>query len=351
MAGVAERVTRRWLVISLGIALLACCTACGAAARPVVAGQPVRGAPPDVHGEPLALLPAGPVVWLRVDVRRLRASQHWDLAFPLVVHDAGESLATLERELGFDPLRSADMVALGLYTPPGTRAGDGSHAWPVFYARGAIHSQAIIDAARARARPDDPLIERSVDGVTYMATRERGYLFPADDVVMMFDASLARRVVRQLAGLHAGSAARETRFESLWAQADGRDGTIQFSGDVATLRSIGAPVDEMAAAAGQGSLGASRVEQVVGRADLDAALAVRFVALASSEQAAQRIVSDIDAVRASLMRRWDVRLLGMTRLLMQGITDVHEGRTVRVRVDAQAGEVVRILRVAALGGS
>jgi hypothetical protein len=324
-------------------------SACGAA-PPNVANQTVaRHVAPDLHGEPLALLPPAPLVWARIDLHAVRQSQHWENAFPLLQHNAGETLATIERELGFDPIRVADMVALGLYAPPGAHAGDGSHAWPVFYARGAIQRDAIISAARARARPDDPLGERAVDGVHYLATRERAYLFPAPDVVMVFDTSLTRRVIRQLAGDEERSPLRDARFDTLWSQIDGRNGAMQFAGDVASLRSIGAPVDEVVQATGQGESGASRIEQAVIRGDADASVQFRIAALASSDEAAQQIVHDIDAVRDALLRRWDVRLLGMTRLLMQGLTDVHEGRVVRVRIDAQAGEVVRLLRVAQLG--
>jgi hypothetical protein len=216
----------------------------------------------------------------------------------------------------------------------------------VLYARGQIQRDAIVAAARARARPDDPLVERTMEGVSYYATRERGYLFPASDMVMVFDAALTRRVIRELQGLETESPARETRFDSLWSQADGRRGAIQFAGDIAALRAMGAPVDEVATAAGQGNAGASRLERAVLRADVDAAVSIRIAALASDPDAAHRVVADIDAVRTALMRRWDVRLLGMSRLLMQGLTDVNEGRTVRIRVDAQPSEVVRLLRVA-----
>ena len=307
-----------------------------------------RPHPPDLHGDPLALLPPSPLVWLRVDMRAVRLSQHWETGFPLLQRNAGESLATIERELGFDPLRVADMVALGLYAPPGVRAGDGSHAWPMLVARGAIDRAAILAAARARARPDDPLAERTVDGVTYFATRERAYLFPADDVVLVFEASLARRVFRQLSGAESASPLHETRFDSLWQHADGRSGALQFAGDVAALRAIGAPVEEVAVAAGQGIGGASRIEQAVAHADLDAAVSVRIAVLGNDEAAAQSVVGDIDALRTALLRRWDVRLLGMTRLLMQGLTDVREGRVVRVHLDAQPNEAARLVQVARL---
>jgi hypothetical protein len=335
-----------------GVAFAAIVTAaapsysCGGAQHEQSAAVPARPRAPDVHGEPLALLPPSPLVWLRVEMRAVRLSQHWERVYPLLQRNAGESLATMERELGFDPLRAADTLALGLYAPPGARTGDGTHAWPVFYARGQIQRDAILAAARARARHDDPLVERTMDGVTYYATRERGYLFPANDVVIVFEASLTRRVLRELQGVEPDSPARETRFDSLWTQAEGRRGTIQFAGDIAALRAAGAPVDEVATAAGQGNAGASRIEQAVAHADIDAAVSIRFAALASDAGAAQRVVADIDAVRSALLRRWDVRLLGMTRLLMQGVTDVSEGRIVRIRVDAQPSEVVRLLGVA-----
>ena len=348
MVGIAESRRARCGLFALAVSLGSLGNSCSAAVPHTVATPASHPIPPDLHGEPLAFLPSSPLVWVRVDMRAVRVSQHWEAGFPLLAQNAGEGLATIERELGFDPIRVADMVALGLYAAPGARPGDGSHAWPVFYARGAIQREAILVAARARARPDDPLIEHTVDGVRFLATRERGYLFPANDVVFVFDAALTRRVLHQIDGTERSSVGNESRFDALWTQIDGRNGAIEVAGDAASLRAIGAPVDEVASAAGEGDLGTSRIEQAVMAADLDAAVHIRVAALASDNDAAQRIVSNIDAIRSALLHRWDVRLLGMTRLLMQGLTDVHEERIVRIHLDAEPAEVVRLLRVARL---
>jgi hypothetical protein len=294
----------------------------------------------DVRGEPLALLPAQPLMWLRVDAAEARGSQHWSALAPLVERAAGDSLQVLERELGFNLLADAELFAFGLYARPGNTP-TGAPPWPMLYVRGSLDREAILAAARARAAADDPLTERREAGLHFHATRSRAYLFAAPDVLILFDPALTGRLARQLAGEAAGSASVDARFDPLWTEAGGRGGTVQLAADAAALRA------QRVAAEAEEPLARS-LEQGVLR--LDAADEVRagVVALAASEETAQRLVGSIEESRQTFARNFAVRMLDLRRLLQQGITAVHEGRQVRVRVEARAEEVSRALRAAEL---
>lgn len=313
------------------------CTGAAHVAAPprVVAPRPV---PPDLHGEPLALLPPRPLLWLRVDAAEARASQHWPTVSAMLAQNAGDALRTLERELGFDPLQQADMLALGMYARPGAPSGSEAHPWPIFLARGRIDASAILAAARARAAADDPLTERSEGGLRVYATRVRAYAFPAPDVVLVFDPALTRRVARQLSGEERESALHDGRFDALWEQAGGRGGSVQLAADGAQIRASGGEEAEDPLA--------RSIDQSVLRLEAPGEVRASVIALAVDEPSAQRLVATVDETRGSLLRNFAVRMLGLQRLLQQGLTAVHEGRLVRVRVEARADEASRVLRAA-----
>lgn len=300
-----------------------------------------RLVPPDVHGEPLALLPPQPLAWLRVEVAEARASQHWGTLVTMLEREAGETLAAVERELGLDLFRQAEVFALGLYSPPGAGHGIGGRAWPVLYVRGNFDGEAVLAAARVRAPSDDPLLPRREGRLRFHATRSRAYLFPARDVLVMFDPALARRLARQLSGEERGSALRDERFDMLWSQTGGRAGTLQAALDAAALRTIGPSLEATEELA-------QSIDRAVVRVEAPGELHLRVVALATDERAAERLVASVDETRQWLLRRFEIRLLGLSRLLNQGVTAVHEARLVRMQIDAHAEEVSRVLRAAQL---
>lgn len=307
--------------------------------RPVLvrASTPApRRVPPDVHGEPLALLPRGPLLWFRADAVTARSSRHWPAVAGLIESSGGEFVRQLERELGFDALRSASALALALYAPPGARPERGGPlSWPVLYARGGFEREQVLMAARARAPADRPLSERTLDGMRYYASASRAYLFPADDVVIMFDPAMAPRVIRRLRGEETESALGDARFASLWAQVGGAEGTVQLAADLGAMRALGGPTQEQDPSAS--------LETAVLRIDAPDEVHARLAAFATSEDEARRLVTSVDEIRTTMLQRLEVRLLGLTRLLNQGITAVNEGRLVRVGIDASAAEAHRVL--------
>lgn len=335
----------RWLALPLGLAAALAVGACSAAQttgslHAGAAAQP-RPTPRDVHGEALELLPPDGLLALRVKAAEARRSPHFDTIYRLAEQNAGEQLRALERELGFDVVRTADVFAFGLYPTPGAPQGaDEPRAWPLLYARGAIDTQAILAAARARAPASDPLVERTVDGARVYSTRSRAYLFPAPDVVLVFEQALTRRVVRQLAGEEARSAEHDPRFAGLFAQVAGEGGTVQLAADTAALRAAGQLAGEDAST--------SSVERMVMRAELAADLRLRAAGTTHDAEGAQRIATQVDGVRQELLGRFEVRLLGLGRLLNQGVTAVSEGNNVRLDIDARADELRRVFGAAQL---
>jgi hypothetical protein len=322
-------------LIALCVLALSCTAACAGAPHAGPAGAH-RNQPRDVHGEPLALLPPGALVWARMDVATARSSPHWSTLYELAQRNGGDFLRTLDRELGFNPFERAQLAAFALYAPPGG-VSNAAHGWPALYVRGAIDRDGILAAARARAAADDPPTLRTVEGVSFVATRERAYLFPATDVVIVFDPALTRRVLHQLSGEEPHSVADDSHFADLWTQAGGNSGTLRMAGDVTALRSTGL----VTAGDDTGAL-----ESFVARADGTGSIELHIAGLATSEQGARQVVARVDEVRESLLGRLEVRFLGLSRLLNQGVTAVQEGRLVRMSVDARSDEVSRVLRAA-----
>ena len=174
------------------------------------------------------------------------------------------------------------------------------------------------------------------------ATHVRAYVFPARDVVIMFEPELTRRVMRVLSGEDRNTASHDARFETLWTQAGGAEtGAIRFAADVARLRENGQTSSS--------TEDPSRtIDQVVGRAEIASEIHARIVAQATTEESARQLVSTVDDARQQALGRFEIRLLALSRLLNQGLTAVNEGRTVRIELNAQSGEASRILRAAQL---
>jgi hypothetical protein len=279
-------------------------------------------------------------LWLRVQLDELRRSPHWSTAEGLVRAQAADTLATAQRELGFDPIERANSLAVALYMPPGQRPSHDSHAWPLIVVRGSLDANAILTAARARAPAGDPLVDRVEQGARYAATHTRAYYFPLPDVLFVFDPALLHRVLAQVSGSSRQNASDDPREQVLWGEAGGRSGPFQMAAEVSAIRT--ATEDARAADA------SDRLERFVVRGDAPGDVSVRFAALANSEADAQYLVVQLDAIRTAMLRRLEIRLLGLSRLLNQGFTDVSEGPRVRVRLEARADEISRILRAAQL---
>ncbi len=302
------------------------------------ARRPRPEGPPNLHGEALNLLPPNALAWARVDSHAVRASRHYQEALALADQSLADELRALERELGVDLVRESEVFAVALYERPGVRG----RGWPVLMVRGALDMRRVLASAAARAEPGDPLTERTVDGVLLHSTRARTYYVAAPDVLFLFDTALTGRVLEQLAGAHPRGLTADRRFYGLWEQAGGVDAPVRVAVDAVALR------DAAGLAFESPGTHTSRVRQFVARATLTDGLDVRIAGTAETPADATALVGEIDAIRAQLLGRLDVRLLGFTRLLQQGLTAVSEGTLVRVSLNARDEEVGRVLRASAL---
>jgi hypothetical protein len=329
-----------------GFALLVCviaplaCASTGTSANARAAAP----RPPDVHGELLALLPPGAVAWGRFELTEARQSPHFSGALELAV-TLGADVAGVRRELGFDALHEADRLAFGVYLPPGTAATGG---WPIFVARGRFDRAAVLQAARERA-PGAAPEEGAEQGVGYTIVGQRAYMFPASDVVVVMERSLVRRVAARLVGEERRSVRDDDRFNDLWALVEGRRGSLQVAADLAAIRArVRIPARGMART-GEG------LDRLVAWGDVPGDVSVRAAGQAHTEAAAREIVRLVDASTRELAGQVMVRILGLGRLLREGVVARAEGERVTLTVQANSVEAGRVLRISSalqeLGGA
>ena len=306
---------------------------CASTGTPAVAVVEVSR-PPDVHGELLALLPPGAVAWGRFELAEARRSPHFEGALE-VATTLGAEVDSVQRELGFDALHQAEKLVFGVYLPPGTAAHAG---WPVIVARGAYDRAAVIRAARAAAHDAVPE-EGSERAVPYTIVGSRAYMFPAADVVMVMERSLVRRVAAGLLGAERHSMNDDHRFDDLWALVEGRHGALQVAADLAAIRTrVNLRMSGMART-GDG------LDRLVACGDVPGDVRVRVAGQAHSEAAAQEIARLVDASTRQLGGQLAVRLLGLGRLLREGITAHVVGDRVTLNVQASTSEAGRVLRI------
>jgi hypothetical protein len=318
----------------LALVALAGCATTATASQPTHAAR--AHTPPDVRGDALALLPHGAVAWARVDAAALRASPHFDAGIELA-RGLGADFAMLERELGFDAIRSAERVAFAIYLPPGESAQGG---WPLVYARGRFDREAILTAAAARPDAHGQRSEATEHGLTFTVVGNRAYLFPAPDVMLVMERALVRRVAARLSGESSRTVLTDERFTALWRAAGGMGGPFALAMDLAAMRArmrMQSPSPE-----------AEALDAFVVHGDAPGALTAQAAGTARDANAAHLIVTTIDDARAEVGGQLPVRLLGLSRVLRDGIRTHEDGATVRVEVDATADEVRRLLRATSL---
>jgi len=290
--------------------------------------------PPDVHGEPLALLPPGAVAWGRFELAEARRSPHFEGALELA-SSLGADVAGVQRELGFDALHQAERLAFGIYLPPGT---GGNAGWPVIVARGSYDRAEVMRAARVAARDATPE-EGAEQGVRYTVVGTRAYMFPASDVVIVMERSLVRRVAARLVGTERRSVRDDNRFDDLWGLIDGQQGSLQVAADLAAIR---ARVNLRMRGVGRSGDG---LDRLVARGDVPGDVSARAAGQAHSEAAAREIVRLVEASTRQLAGQIAVRLLGLGRLLREGVTTHVEGDRVTLSVQASSTEAGRVLRI------
>lgn len=291
---------------------------------------------PDLHGDPLALLPPGAVAWMRIDGATLRQSPHFDSGLELATQ-LGADLALVQRELGFDAFRQAQMAAVAIYLPPGT---GGDAGWPVVYARGEVQREAILSAARARNTGRAEPTEGDEQGIHYTVIGSRAYMFPAPDVVLMMERGLVRRVAARLVGEEARSVRDDDRFNDLWREAGGAEGPFQAAMDLAAMRSrVRVEVRTREAEA---------LDAFVACGDAPGDVHVRAAGRARDEASATMLRRTIDEARGEVAGQLPVRLLRLSRVLEEGTRTTRRERYVRVDVDATAEEAGRMLRAASI---
>jgi hypothetical protein len=306
---------------------------CASSGTPTVAAVEAPR-PPDIHGEPLALLPPGAVAWGRFELAEARRSPHFDGALELAT-SLGADVAGVQRELGFDALHQAERMVFGVYLPPGT---GGNAGWPVIVARGAYDRAEVIRAARVAARDAAPE-EGEEQGVRYTVVGTRAYMFPAADVVIVMERSLVRRVAARLVGVERRSVRDDNRFDDLWALIDGQQGALQVAADLAAIR---ARVSLRMRGVGRSGDG---LDRLVARGDVPGDVSARAAGQAHTEAAAREIVRLVDASTRQLSGQIAVRLLGLGRLLREGVTTHVEGDRVTLSVQASSTEAGRVLRI------
>lgn len=306
---------------------------CASTGTPAVAAAEAPR-PPDIHGEPLALLPPGAVAWGRFELAEARRSPHFEGALELAT-SLGADVAGVQRELGFDALHQAERLVFGVYLPPGT---GGNTGWPVIVARGAYDRAEVIRAARVAARDAAP--EEGVEqGVRYTVVGTRAYMFPASDVVIVMERSLVRRVAARLVGVERRSVRDDNRFDDLWALVDGQQGSLQVAADLAAIR---ARVSLRMRGVGRSGDG---LDRLVARGDVPGDVSARAAGQAHTEAAAREIARLVDASTRQLAGQIAVRLLGLGRLLREGVTTHVEGDRVTLSVQASSTEAGRVLRI------
>lgn len=328
-----------WSMRSLRFALVALALLAGCATTQSTAGTNTAAAhrtrhPPDVHGDPLRLLPAGAITWMRTDAAALRASPHFDAGMALA-RDLGADFALVERELGFDPFRSAERVAFAVYAPP----GDAQAGWPLVYARGGFDRDAVLASARARNNNTAPTTVTE-EGMAFTVIGERAYLFPAPDVMLVMERALVRRAAARLSGEAERSVLDDARFGDLWRAAGGMDGAFAAAADLAATRARVRVQGEPAQAQG--------LELLVVHGDAPSDATVRAAALARDEQSARAAVAEIDDIRNETAGQLIVRLAGLSSLLREGIQTSTDGRIALASVQARNDDVRRLLRASSL---
>ncbi len=329
-----------------GFALIACllaplgCASTGTS----TAARAEAPRPPDAHGELLALLPPGAVAWGRFELTEARQSPHFNGALELAV-TLGADVASVRRELGFDALHDAERLVFGVYLPPGTTATGG---WPVLVARGRYDRAAVLQAARERTPGASPE-EGTEQGVAYVSVGQRAYMFPASDVVVVMERSLVRRVAARLVGEERRSVLDDDRFNDLWGRVDGRHGALQVAADLAAIRTRVRVSTRGMARTGEG------LDRLVAWGDVPGDVSVRAAGQAHTEAAAREIVRLVDASTRELAGQVMVRILGLGRLLREGVVARAEGERVTLTVQANSVEAGRVLRISSalqeLGGT
>jgi hypothetical protein len=287
-----------------------------------------------VHGELLALLPPGAVAWGRFDLADARRSPHFDGALALATA-LGAEVEGVQRELGFDALHQAERMVFGVYLPPGS---GGNGGWPIIVARGPYERAAVIRAARVTARDAAPE-EGSERGVAYTIVGQRAYMFPATDVVVVMERSLVRRMAARLVGEERRSMRDDEHFNDLWALVDGQHGSLQVAADLAAIRSR---VNLHARGVARTSEG---LDRLVAWADVPGDVSVRAAGQAHNDAAATEITRLVDASTRQLGGQVMVRLLGLGRLLREGVVARAQGDRVTLTVQANASEAGRVLRI------
>ncbi len=322
------------LALALSLASLGGCATTSATRATATAAHARQ--PPDIHGDPLAVLPHGAVAWTRVDAATLRASPYFEEGVAMA-RELGADLAMLERELGFDAIHRAERIALAIYLPPGSDARNG---WPLVYARGTFDREAILTAAAARPEAHGARSEGVEHGVTFTVVGDRAYMFPAADVMLVMERALARRVAARLSGESSRSVLTDDRFSDLWRRAGGIEGPFVAAVDLESIR----PQLRGQAASPE----AEALEALVARGEAPGAVTVHAVGRAANANAAHMIVRTIDDARSEVAGQLAVRLLGLSRVLREGIRSGEDGANVTVDVDMRPEEARRVLRASAL---
>lgn len=317
------------------VIVLSLLSACASAPAPATVAPVAARRPPDVHGDPLSLMPRGAVAWVRLDAETARRSPHFENAMTVVTR-LGVDLAMLRRELGVDVMQRATVAAVAIYMPPGTAPSAG---WPVVYMRGEVDRAAVLASAREHASGarEESLSE---SGIAFTVVGQRAFVFPTADVVISMDRALVRRVGARLAGEDAHSLRTEPRFTALWRAAEldpQAPGTLDVATDLAAIRGR----MRMDPRVPQQAL----LDAFVLRAQIPGEVTVRAAGEARDAAGATELVRTIETTTRQVSGQLAVRLLGLGRVLGEGIRVRAQERGVFLSLDAREDEARRLFRL------
>ncbi len=293
----------------------------------------------DLTGEVLALLPAGALGWVRLDLAALRQSPHYEGVLELA-GTLGADLPLVRRELGMDVFRVGTMAALAIYAPPG-RTGPG---WPVAVVRGQYTRASVLAEARARVPQSGPAAtpEAVEQGLAYTVVGQRAYAFPTHDLMIVMERGLVRRVAGHLAGADAHSAHDDPRFADLAGRLDPGDHPVRVALDLQAVRA------RQPVAAVRGVPQSDQLMRVVGWGNLGEGATIQAYGQTGTEASAAELARLLGAESRRLGGLLPVRLLGLSRLLREGFQVGAEGDIVRLSVEASRDEARRALRIATI---
>lgn len=150
-----------------------------------------------------------------------------------------------------------------------------------------------------------------------------------------------RRVAARLRGRDPQSAQDEGTFRALLARAEGADKPARFVLNLEAIRGL-------QSLSVRNAPQVDAINQLAGWAELPDASHIHAVGLTSTARAAREVADIVTRESQRMGGLLPVRLLGLSRLLNQGVRARAEGELVTLDVDATRDESRRAMRIATI---